>query len=351
MTTTHTDSSDTILTPRQKRILRFVVEHFVGSGVPVGSRALSKLKDEHLSPASIRNTMADLEDMGYLSQPHTSAGRVPTDPGYRYYIDQLMPSEPLPVDEVRQIRDFFDNVGGMVDSIFQSTSRLLSRHSHYIGIVSTPRFESLVFEHIHFVRKGPGRILVIFVARNGTVHNKLITFDGDFNQDLLDKAGRWLVEHFRGLSLAQVKERIEGMLSQERARYDLLMRHALLISRKGFEEGFEDEALFIDGTTNIVRDPDFAPHEKLEEILEAIEHKSLLVRLLGQCLERDGVQVVVGSEGDLREISGCSLVAAAYNFPDGSRGVSAVLGPTRMHYPRNMYLVDFISRQISKIDA
>ena len=351
MTTAHTGPEPTELTTRQQRILRFVVEQFVGSGVPVGSRALSKLKDEHLSPASIRNTMADLEEMGFLAQPHTSAGRVPTDPGYRFYIDQLMPSEPLPANEVRQIRSFFDNLGGMVDSIFQSTSRLLSEHSHYIGIVSTPRFESLVFEHIHFVRQGPGRILVIFVARNGTVHNKLIVVDGDFSQDILDKASRWLVDHFRGLSLAQVKERIEGMLSNERAQYDLLMRHALLFSRKGFADGFEEEALFIEGTTNIVRDPDFAPHEKLEEVLEAIEHKSLLVKLLGRCMEKDGVQVVVGSESDLREISGCNLVAAAYNFPDGSRGGIAVLGPTRMSYPRNMYLVDFISRQISRIES
>lgn len=334
---------------RQQRILRFVVEQFVRTGHPVGSRVLSRSGEEQLSPATIRNTMADLEDLGYLAQPHTSAGRVPTDLGYRYYVDGLMPPSSIPLAEQQQIGDFFSSFGGMVTTILEQTSRLLSQYSHYIGIVTTPRFDSIVFRHISFVRQAPGKVLVIFVAAGGLVFNKLLTVEGDYNQEFLEKAGRWVVDHFAGLSLPAVRRRIEELLQHERVQYDLLERQALFFSRASFAGGFDGEDLYVEGTTNLVTAPDFAARERIEEILRAIEEKSALLRLLDGCMSGGGVQVVIGSENELKEITGCSLVAGAYQFPDGSRGSIAILGPKRMPYPRTIYLVDYISKQINRI--
>lgn len=334
---------------RQQSILRFVVEQFVRTGNPVGSRVLARFGEEQVSPATIRNTMADLEELGYLTQPHTSAGRVPTDLGYRYYVDGLMPPSSIPLAEQQQIGDFFRSFGGMVGTILEQTSRLLSQYSHYIGIVTTPRFESIVFRHISFVRQAPGRVLVIFVADGGLVFNKLLTVEGDYSQEFLEKAGRWVVDHFAGLSLTAVRARIEELLRHERVQYDLLERQALFFSRASFSGGFEGEDLYVEGATNLVKEPDFATRERIEEILRAIEQKSALLRLLDGCLQGGGVQVVIGSENELKEIKGCSLVAGAYQFPDGSRGTIAVLGPKRMPYPRTIYLVDYISKQINRL--
>jgi heat-inducible transcriptional repressor len=334
---------------RAERILRYVVERFVSSGVPVGSRTLSKIESEHLSAASIRNTMADLEELGLLSQPHVSAGRIPTDLGYRYYVDALMESPALPLAEQQEIEKFFRSYRGVVGSILESTSRLLSRYSHYIGIVSDPHFESTVFRHIDFIRQGPGRVLVVFVSHLGLVHNKVIETGSDISQEGLNRAARWVVEQFKGMTLVGVRMRVEEMLRRDRARMDSLTRRALEFSRASFEEGFGDEEVYVDGAYNVFTDPDFGDQQQIIELMRAVEEKSNLLELLNSCLADEGVQVVIGSESDLSGIEGCSLVASAYTFPDGSRGTMAVLGPTRMPYSRTVFLVDLVSKQISRI--
>jgi len=216
------------LSRREERILCIVVERFVTSGEPVGSRTISKTEGEHLSAASIRNTLADLEEMGYLYQPYTSAGRVPTDLGYRYYVDRLMQPPTLPLAD----------------------SKLLSRYSHYIGIVSAPQFESTVFCHIDFVLQAPGRVLVIFVSQSGIVHNKLIEVDFDMSQEELSRISSWVVEHFRGKTLTEVRNRVADMLQRDRAALDSLARRALFFSEASFIEGFGEEGIYIEGTAN-----------------------------------------------------------------------------------------------------
>ncbi|HUX05740.1 MAG TPA: heat-inducible transcriptional repressor HrcA [Acidobacteriota bacterium] len=334
---------------RQQRILRFVVELFVTSGQPVGSRTISKFEGEHLSAASIRNTMADLEEMGYLVQPHTSAGRVPTDLGYRYYVDILMDQPALPVAEQREIKAFFKSYQGVVGSILEKTSKLLSSYSHYIGIVSAPQFESAVFSHVDFIKQGPDRVLVIFVDRAGLVHNKMIRIDADISQEELNRIGEWVVERFHGMSLTELRRKVEEMLDRERAMMDMLVRNALYFARSSFADGFGDEDFYVEGTINIFEGPDFTDREQLRVLMRAIEEKRHLLQLLNSCLDGEGVQVVIGSESDLKGIRGCSLVASAYTFPDGSRGSIGVLGPTRMLYPRTVFLVDLVSKQISRL--
>jgi heat-inducible transcriptional repressor len=348
---THDEYREPGLSRREERILRFSVEYFVTTGQPVGSRTISKGEGEHLSAASIRNTMADLEDKGFLTQPHVSAGRVPTDKGYRYYVDVLMEPPALPLAEQREIKAFYQNYRGVVGSILEKTSRILSRYSHYIGIVSAPHFESAVFQYIDFIRRGPGQVLVIFVARSGLVHNKLIQVEPDLGQEELSRMSSWLIERFFGMTLVEIRTRVEGMLERDRAAMDNLVRTALQFTRSSFTGGFGDEGIYVEGTANIFSEPDFEDRDQLRLLIRAIEEKDHLLRLLNSCLEGEGVQVVIGSEGALKDIQGCSLVASAYTFPDGSRGSVGVLGPTRMPYPRTVFLVDLVSKQISRIPS
>jgi heat-inducible transcriptional repressor len=337
------------LTGRQERILRFIVEQFSETGKPVGSRPLSKLGNEHLSAASIRNTMADLEDLALVTQPHTSAGRIPTDFGYRYYVDKLMQGPAIPLADLHEIQTFFDNYAGMVGTIFESVSKMLCSYSNYIGIVTSPRTSTMVLKHINFIRQAPGKILAIFVSQNGIVQNKLIHIDGDYSQELLEKASRWVTDHFQNLNLQQIRNRVSDMLREEKTRYDLLMQQSLLFSLKSFEGDFGQEGVYVEGTSKLIDELDQADKPSIKEIVDAMEQKSALLDLIGDYLDSKEVQVVIGSEADLQGIRGCSLVAGAYNLPDGSRGNLAVLGPTRMHYPQTIYLVDFISKQISRI--
>lgn len=337
-----------VLDARQARILRFVVEQFTSSGSPVGSRLLAKLNDEHLSPASIRNTMADLEDMGLLYQPHTSAGRLPTDMGYRYYIDSLMPSHCLPTVELHEIESFFDNYRGMISSILEVTPQVLSRFSNYIGIATTPRLKSMVLKHLQFVKQTAERVLVVFVSNNGMVFNKLLEVEREYSQSELDKLSRWVVAHFQGMNLLTLRLRVEEMLQEEQARYDQMAQKALLLSRDSFEGSFDQEGIRVDGIGNFITWSGAGLKDRMKEILNTIERRSSLLELIDQVMVEGSVQVIIGSETELEEIKGCSLVASTYNFPDGSFGNLAILGPTNMSYPRTVYLVDYISKQISR---
>lgn len=337
------------LTSRQERILRFVVDQFTTSFSPVGSRTLSKLSDEHLSAATIRNTMADLEDMGYLTQPHTSAGRVPTDLGYRYYVDILMDQPLMPLAEKEEIDRFFTSYTGVVGSVLEHVSRILSRYSHYIGITSTPDFDSVVFRHLQFINQGSGVVLVIFISRSGLVFNKIIQLDRRFTQEELDKASRWVNDTFDGLNLKQVRDKIEELVAEERARYDELADIALTVSKESFKDKFGDNQVYIDGATNLLREQSFANSSKLDELLEAIDKKTTILDLIESVMEGSDVHVVIGSESELLKVQNCSLVAGSYTFPDGSTGNLAILGPVSMPYPRTIYLVDYVSKQISRI--
>lgn len=335
---------------RMERILRTVVELFVATGTPVGSRTLSKAQDEHLSPASIRNTMSDLEEMGFLSQPHASAGRMPTDKGYRYFVDVLMGKPSLPARIKAQIDRFFCDERAGIGSILEHTPRLLSRVSHYVGIVSVPQLESTVFRHIEFIRQAKRLVQVIFISHSGIVHKKLMEVEEDCTQEELDRIGNWVAGNFQGMTLVQVRERVKEMLLEERARVDQLMRRSLKLSEASFSESFGEDDIYVEGAANIIMEPDFADPEIIRLLISAIEDKKLLLKLINHCIGGPGVQIAIGSETEMFVVPGCSIIASTYCLPDGSSGTVALLGPTRMPYPRTIFLVDYISRRISDFD-
>lgn len=336
---------------RSQEVLKAVVKAYVESGEPVGSRTVSKLGSEKVSAATIRNVMADLEERGLLSQPHTSAGRVPTDLGYRVYVDSLG-KRPLGRSEERLIESsLHEQQQTEINALFTAVSRILARFSKHLGVVVSPHMGRVRLRDIEFVRLGPKRVLVIVVAGSGMLHNKVIRTEDDFEQEWLDKIGRYLTTTFKGLTLPEIRDRILEMMGQEKALYDQLLGDALKLGSVGLDPvRGEAGEVYLDGTTNLLVEPEFGRIERLRDLFKTFEEKHELVRVLNSCLEQQpaGVQVFIGSENASPNMSDCSLVTSSYGLKGQSLGTLGIIGPTRMEYARAIALVDSVARLFSQ---
>jgi len=327
---------------REREVLRSVIRAHIVTGTPVGSKTLSLGTGLDLSPATIRNVMAELEERGLLVQPHPSAGRVPTDTAYRLYVDNWMgaprvvPAQAQAIDEaLRTRRD--------VAELLEEASRQLSRLSHHVGVVLAPELRRIVVEHLEFVRLDPRRVVAVLVDRTGVVHNRIVEEDEASDQEELDRVGRWLTDQFAGLTLQQMREELLRRVSQDRAAYDL--------ARKAVEPapGESEGELFVEGMANLLDEPAFVDLDRMRAILKTLEEKSRLVELLGRVLDGEGVQVVIGSENPLPGLADCSLVTSTYGAGDRVLGTVGVVGPTRMEYARTVALVDHLAKVLTRL--
>ncbi len=327
---------------REREVLRSVIRAHIVTGTPVGSKTLSLGTGLDLSPATIRNVMAELEERGLLVQPHPSAGRVPTDTAYRLYVDHWMgaprvvPAQAQAIDEaLRTRRD--------VAELLEEASRQLSRLSHHVGVVLAPELRRIVVEHLEFVRLDPRRVVAVLVDRTGVVHNRIVEEDEASDQEELDRVGRWLTDQFTGLTLQQMREELLRRVSQDRAAYDL--------ARKAVEPapGESEGELFVEGMANLLDEPAFVDLDRMRAILKTLEEKSRLVELLGRVLDGEGVQVVIGSENPLPGLADCSLVTSTYGAGDRVLGTVGVVGPTRMEYARTVALVDHLAKVLTRL--
>jgi len=342
-----------VLERRSQMVLSAVVEQYVASGEPVGSRSIARNGHSSVSAATIRNTMADLEEMGLLEQPHTSAGRVPTELGYRVYVDNLMREKPIgPAEEVL-IQRALEPAGSETADLFARASRVLSRLSNQIGVVVTPYVSRVHLRHIEFVRLAPRRLVAVIVADTGLIHNKVFDSEEDYSQDQLDRAGRFLTETFAGNTLPETRERIIKMIAEEKALYDRLTKDALTLARAAVaaavvegEAPGDSSSVFVDGTANLLGAPDFTDAERLKAIFRTFEEKHHIVRILNRCLEEggEGVRIMIGSETHVPDLTNCTLIASAYGPAGSPLGALGVIGPTRMEYARAVALVDYVSR-------
>ncbi len=335
------------LTDRSKHILEAIIEDYILSAEPVGSRTISRRHGLSLSPASIRNVMADLEEMGFLASPHTSAGRVPTDKAYRFYVDSLLSLRKVSREEREEIRKRCSLTGRDIGDILKETSRTLSAISHYMGIVVAPRFTANVFRHIEFMKMGGKRLLAILVSQNGTVQNKIIETEEELQMDDLIRMSNYLNDLLGGLTIAQVKSRILEEMREEKVRYDILMARALKLSQQTLEGA--DTEVFIEGQANILELPEFADVAKMKEMIRAVEEKGQLLSLLERCMSAEGVQIFIGSESHLSRMEGMSLVTATYITGKNTFGILGVIGPTRMGYAKVIPIVDYTARQVSRL--
>jgi len=337
-----------LMNERSQKILWAIINEYIETGNPVGSRRITKKYDLDISPATVRNVMADLEEMELIEQPHTSAGRVPTDKGYRFYVDSMIKVRKLSKPEQESIEQEYSISEPGVDGAVKETSRILSFLSHHTGVVLAPRLMTTTFRHIDFVRLSNNRILVILVTRSGIVQNKIILDDVDFSQDQLQRMANYLDSLLTGASLGEVKEIILAEMEKDKVRYDWLLSKALSLSRKALDDSSFDE-VYIEGQSHIIGAQGFSNLEKMKALFQAFEEKSLLIRLLDKASAAEGIQIYIGAEIEIPEVKDCSLIASTYSKGSTLVGALGVIGPMRMNYSKIIPIVDYTASRLNKI--
>ena len=336
------------LSERSQNILEAIVEDYISSAEPVGSRAITKRHCFNLSPASVRNVMSDLEEMGFLCSPHTSAGRIPTEKGFHYYIDSLLQIRDLSREEEKRLRKNYRFKGMKMEEIMQEVGRVMSGLSNYTGLVMAPKFASTVFRQIEFVQLSHGRLLVIYVSETGLVQNKVIDGPAELGQRELEQISNYLNHELNGMNIHEVREKIARELQAERSRYDQLQKQALTLSKEALQEE-TDDLIFVSGTSLMLNQPEFSTPDRMRRIIETLESKKTLIELLDRSQAADGVQIFIGSQSEHTEIEGCSLVSSKFSNKKGAIGTLGVIGPVRMSYSQVIPIVDFTAQLVSRI--
>ena len=336
------------LEERKREILRAIVRLHISTGQPVGSLALTKLSKEGLSSASIRSICGELENEGYLSHPHTSAGRVPTDKGYRFYVDNAMGSTRVSRTDAARINELFDKEPfTSSERLMERTSRLLSQLSDNVGIVVSPLISQEMLHHIEFVKLADLRILVITVSSSGRVQDQVIRIDTEFGQQELNTTARYLVENFHGWTLVGIREELLRRMTEEKALYDELLQNAVLLCSQSLMESDLPD-VFIGGASTIVTKPDFADTEVMRVLFKMFEQKSRIIKILNECIEvarHENVAVLIGSENTADDMRSCTVIASRCFYSGGTAvGGIGVVGPTRLEYARLISIVDYTAK-------
>jgi heat-inducible transcriptional repressor len=336
------------LSERMKRVLEIIIEDYILTAEPVGSRKISKQSNLSLSPATIRNIMSDLEELGLLSQPYTSAGRIPTERGLRFYVDAIIDVHELSDQEQQEIRSKY--LGHHIEgpNLFRETSRILSLSSHHLGIVWTPRMSSVVLQHIEFVKLRRHLVLAVLVSTTGLVHNRIVEVEENFSQSELDHLSDYLNSFLAGLTLYQVREKLLEQMRVAKNAYDLLLEQALRLGEKAFSS-IDDTDVFIEGRTNILNEPEFGSVSRMTDLFRTFEEKTTMVKLLDKFMDPKGVQIAIGSESQVQEMETCSVVTSTYSCGGEVLGVLGVIGPRRMNYSRVIPLVGYTARLLTEI--
>jgi heat-inducible transcriptional repressor len=336
------------LSDRGRQILEAIIEEHIATAQPIGSRTITRFSVISLSPASVRNVMAELEESGYLRSPHTSAGRVPTEKAYRYYVDTLMRVSGLDRASQDQIEQHYHKRGLQMAELLREASRTLSSVAHYTGLVMVPRLQSTVFRRIEFVKLSSRQVLAVFITQSGLIQNRLIETGEEFSAAELEQITNYLNQTMSGFSIREAKARIVAEMAQEKALYDRLLQRAFRLSEEALT-GFADGEVLIEGTSHLLDQPEFSDLERMKRIFRAFEQKSLLLGLLDRGLQSKGVQVIIGSETEYPELAGCSLITANYAGKRGAMGALGVIGPNRMPYATLIPIVDYTASLISRM--
>lgn len=341
-------SIDKKLDGRSLKILQAILDYYISTAKPVGSRTISKRYLRDLSPATIRNAVSDLEELGYLEQPHASAGRIPTDKAYRFYVDHLCEIPKPSFKESEAIKEKLDSDQAEIMNTFLETSRILSTLSKQASIILLPKFANITFKRVELVKTRVCQVLVVFISKSGVVQNKLINLKDDLAQDKLDSISRYLNDQFSNLTLREVRKKIVIIMKREKKIYNNLLKKEMELIQKAFIEDEMEGDFYVAGAANIFGQPEFKDNlDKLKGILNAFEEKSKLLYILDQCLEAEGVSIIIGSENNIEAMQDCSLVTHSYKYGDNVLGTVGVFGPKRMEYPKIISLVDYTANVLS----
>jgi len=340
-----------MLDERSQNVLFAVIQCYISSPGPVGSRVVTKKFSFGLSPATIRNIMSDLEEMGYLHQPHTSAGRVPTDVGYRYYVDSITNEDKkdkqLNEDFIRELHKKVELLKKDIHSFLDQASMMLSSLSHYLGVTMSPNTSSITLNKIEMIKYRDNQLAVILFTDEGIIQNKIITLDHEISQKNLNDIADYINSKFSGFTLEEIKRVIIGEITQEKVLCDKLISDTIRICRDIFSTSPGN--IYISGLSEMLSLPDFSDMAKIKELLKTIEDKQLIVRLLDKISSSEGTQVFIGSENPLDEMKKFSLIASTYKEGNRPIGAIGIIGPTRMDYLHAISIVDLTASYITDI--
>ncbi len=336
---------------RHQQVLSTIVRQYVATGLPVGSKCVAAQFHRPLSSATIRNMMAELENLGYLTQPHTSAGRIPAERAYRFYVDHIVRMGELAEETRRYIEDRLGSEQVPGDELMERVSQILSAVSNHLGIVLAPALEEKLLEHIKFVKLPENRVLAVIVSKPDLIESRLFSAPKEFSQQDLDGAASYVNEEFHGWSLRTIRLEMVKRVEEMKAASDRLLSAVAKLLMWGALAQEEPAPLFVDGAAKMLAQPEYGDAEILKELMAAIEEKAKLVKILSACLEAPhrGVQVVIGRENSDSGMRQCSFIVAPYHYRRRPVGALGVLGPVRMEYDRAIRTVEYVAKVTSRL--
>jgi heat-inducible transcriptional repressor len=335
------------LSEREKQILQSLINHYIATAEPVGSRAIAQKYRLGVSPATIRNTMQDLEELGLISQPHTSAGRIPTDKGYRFYVDSMMGKEALTPSEEDQIRREICADYAAVQDILDQTARVLATVSKQLGVTIAPRFDKGVLTGINLIPVADRKILVVLTVKHGLVRSILLEAESSVDLDQLERTQSVLNEKLAGLTLGEIAESI-GERLKETFDADPRLIKLFLDSADNLLKLTDPDQMHLGGTKNIVDQPEFKDREKLRGLIEVLEERKLLAELVSTKGIKEGITITIGKEIERGEMQSCSLVTSPYKAGKVS-GTIGIIGPTRMRYSKLTSMVEYAAKLLGEV--
>ena len=339
------------LPKRDREILVALIRQFIGSGLPVGSKALAATLEEPLSSATIRNVLAELEQSGFLEQPHISAGRIPTERAYRFYVDRVVVGARLAPDTERYIDRALTPDADRLERLMVTASRTLSEISSNVGLVLAPALEEKLLEHIKFVNLPDRRVLVVIVSKPDLVENRVVRLEDEFTQEELDQAANFLNAEFRGWSLGTIRLEVFTRIEAEKMVCDRLLKNVATLFMWGALSEEEAGQLFVDGTAKILERREFEDVQRIKQLVKTLEEKANLARILAACLQSPeaGVRILIGHENSETQMQHCTLVVAPLHYRNRAVGALGVVGPTRMEYDRAISTVDYVAHLCSRL--
>jgi len=336
------------LTQREEMVLQHIIQQYISTACPVGSRSVSKQIELQLSAASIRNIMSDLEEKGFINHPHTSAGRIPTDKGYRFYVDSIFRAEQISESEKELIQNSFeDSLRGEMEKIIRESSHILSKISQQLAVVSAPHFGQSILQKLELISLSSSKLMVILSLASGNVKTLLLEIDAYISLDNLDAITSFLNERVSGLSMREIREtfseRMRGVAPENRALIELFIHS----SDRLFAERLSQSRIYVDGMRCVMQQPEFYDPDRLRNIVELAENHNIIIHILDSIGEDDAVIIRIGAELEQESMQDYSLVASAYHV-GSMTGTLSIIGPRRMDYPRMIAIVDYLSKHISQ---
>lgn len=335
------------LTERGAQILRALLHEHILSAQPVGSMTLCERYEFDLSPATVRAVLSELEEEGYLTHPHTSAGRLPTDKGYRFYVDSLMEIQSLTLKEETHIREVYEGRLKELESVLLQTAHMLSALSHYSGFILAPKLDKSRLRQIQIVPLEGNKALVILVTQSGLVKHKMLELERRINAKTLERATRALNERLSGMLLSEVRENILQAIEEEETLAREVTETSRMLAREIFN--LQEDELYLEGASNILTLPEFSDHSKMRGLFRMIEEKRLLSSILNEQMKKGGMRVLIGEETREDAMKEMSVVSSTYKAGERVMGVLGILGPRRMEYPKMMAFVEFVGDLVNQV--